>query len=188
MASSPTRHVLDHTCGRVLARTSRGGLAATVGHDLLLEITRWKAEVLLTPRQATGSVRAELEVDSLTVVQGSGGALPLTDRDRREIARNARRSLSADRHPLITFAADGAPIGRLRRAGADEVIPVEGTLTVAGRAAPVLLDAVHEGGSHYRLTGSVTQTDHGITPYSAFFGTLRLRDAVAVEIELTLPD
>jgi hypothetical protein len=31
----------------------------------------------------------------------------------------------------------------------------------------------------------VKQTEHGIKPYSAFFGTLKLRDAVEAEIEIT---
>ncbi len=37
-------------------------------------------------------------------------------------------------------------------------------------------------------TASVTQSDFGIKPYTAFLGSLKVRDAVGVQVEVTLPD
>jgi hypothetical protein len=38
-----------------------------------------------------------------------------------------------------------------------------------------------------RATGTVRQTDFGVKPYSGFLGALRVRDAVDVEAEVSLP-
>jgi glycine cleavage system protein P-like pyridoxal-binding family len=38
----------------------------------------------------------------------------------------------------------------------------------------------------YRATTAVAQSAHGIKPYSAFLGALKVRDDVEVEIEVDL--
>ena len=47
----------------------------------------------------------QIDMGSLIVREGTGGLKPLTDRDRREIAVTARKTLGADRHPEATFSA-----------------------------------------------------------------------------------
>ena len=49
---------------------------------------------------------------ALIVREGGGGLKPLTDRDRREIAVTARKTLGADRHPEATFAATSSSPAR----------------------------------------------------------------------------
>ena len=39
----------------------------------------------------------------------------------------------------------------------------------------------------YRGTGTVVQSAYGIKPYTAFFGALKVRDTVDVEVEATIP-
>jgi hypothetical protein len=40
-----------------------------------------------------------------------------------------------------------------------------------------------------RVTGAATivQTNHGIKPYSAMFGTLKVKDVVEIEVDVRLP-
>ena len=62
---------------------------------------------------------------------------------------------------------------------------VRGELTLVGEARPIAFDlTVGEDG---KLSGSavVKQTDWGITPYSALFGTLQLADEVEVVIDVS---
>ncbi|HYB17533.1 MAG TPA: YceI family protein, partial [Streptosporangiaceae bacterium] len=77
--------------GRVILRTGRAGLAAKAGHDLTIEITRWSAQVEVPDEEAGGvaaaTVTAELDLGSLAIREGTGGAKPLTDRDRGEIRK-----------------------------------------------------------------------------------------------------
>lgn len=165
--------------GRVLLRTGRAGLAARAGHDLTIEITRWSATVTV-PGVGSGAAEpelaAELDLGSLAVLEGSGGAKPLSDKDRRDILNTAARILG--RGPA-TFASTG-----VTPEGSGGVI--EGTLTLHGNPRPLRLQVESTGPGQYRGTATVRQTDHGITPYSGFFGALKLKDEVEIEVAADL--
>ncbi len=42
------------------------------------------------------------------------------------------------------------------------------------------------GAGRYRGTAALRQSDFGVTPYSGFFGALKLRDEVTLEFEATI--
>lgn len=181
MVISPGRYPLGHDHGRVLLRTHRAGLAAAVGHDLTLEVAWWTAEVNVDPLGVPDAVTATLDLGSLAVLSGTG-TKPLTDSDRRDILRNARKALGTDRDPQVRFAStaitpepDGALAGT-----------IDGTLTLAGADRPLRLTVTALGGGRCRAVGRVIQTEHGIKPYSGLMGALKLKDAVDVEIEVDL--
>jgi polyisoprenoid-binding protein YceI len=92
-------HRLGPDSGRLLVRTTRSGLGRKVGHDLLIEATRWSAEA------SAERVEVTVEVDALEIREGTGGVLPLSDSDRGEIKKNLRKILDVDRYPVITFVA-----------------------------------------------------------------------------------
>src|ERR1700749_1951869 len=81
--------------GPALITPGRSGTAARVGHDLTIEITTWSArvEVPSDGGLASASLTASLDLGSLVVRSGSGGAKPLSDRDRRDIKNQARKIL-----------------------------------------------------------------------------------------------
>src|ERR1700733_1818961 len=83
--------------GRVLVKTGREGLAAMAGHDLTLEITQWSARVTIPAEGsgATETMTAALDLVSLAVREGTGGAKPLNDKDRRDIQNQARKILGS---------------------------------------------------------------------------------------------
>jgi polyisoprenoid-binding protein YceI len=168
--------------GRILLKTSRAGFAALAGHDLTIEVTRWSARVEVPDEDGGGltaaTVTAELDLGSLEVREGSGGAKPLTDRDRADIRKQIGGILGGG---TATFTSS-----RVVRSGASGGA-IEGTLTLAGRTEPVRLQVSEPGPGRYRATGTVVQTAHGIKPYVGFFGALKLRDEVGVEVEVTLP-
>jgi len=125
------------------------------------------------------SVSATVEMDSIKILEGSGGALPLTDRDRREIRKTAVRLLEADKHPTAIYKSSS--IERDGDGGA-----IDGTLTVRGESAPVQL-TVSRKGDDWQGSTSINQTSFGIKPYRAFLGALRLADEVRIEVEAALP-
>ena len=163
--------------GRVVIKTGRAGLAARAGHDLTIEITRWSATVTVPAEGvAAAEVTAELDLGSLAVLEGTGGAKPLSDKDRRDILNTAGKILGRGTarftsSRIIPAASGGA---------------IEGTLTLNGATRPVRLQLVSGGPGQYRGTATVRQTDHGITPYTGFFGALKLKDEVTVEVEADL--
>jgi hypothetical protein len=170
--------------GQVLVRTGREGLAARAGHDLAIEITRWSVRATV-PGAGSGGVAAatltaELDLTSLAVRQGTGGAKPLTDRDRRDIQNTARKILGqaaeasfASSRVIPSPADSGAPAG-----------VIEGALTLRGTSRPLRLQVTSPGPGHFRGSATVRQTDFGITPYSGFLGALKLRDEVTVEFDI----
>ncbi|WBB68283.1 YceI family protein [Micromonospora sp. WMMD812] len=166
--------------GRLLLRTGRTGVGSTVGHDLTIEVTEWSVEVTVPetgPADATATARVEL--GSLAVRTGTGGARPLTDKDRRDVENNARRTLDVNRHPTATFESTRVVAG-------DDSATISGTLTLHGIAAPITVEVRAAAPDRHRATTVVTQSTYGIKPYSAFLGALKVRDDVEVEIEFDL--
>jgi hypothetical protein len=170
--------------GRVLVKTGREGLAARAGHDLTMEITRWSARVTV-PDSASGGIAAatltaELDLGSLAVREGSGGAKPLSDRDRRDIEGQARKALgSAAKASYASARVVPSPSSGTSVNGA-----IEGTLTLNGKSQPVRLQVISPVSGQFRGSATVRQTDFGITPYSGLFGTLKLKNEITIEFEV----
>jgi polyisoprenoid-binding protein YceI len=168
--------------GRIVLLTFRDGLAAQAGHDLTIEVGRWSGVLSLNDDLSPASLDARIDLNSLIVREGTGGLKPLTDRDRREIAVTARKTLAVDRHPEATFTAtDFTPDA----AGGGLIT---GTFTVAGAARPLQLQVSKAGPDRYHATGTVVQSQHGIKPYSGFLGALKVRDAVEVDVDVDLSE
>jgi YceI-like domain len=168
--------------GRVVLKTGRQGIAARAGHDLTIEVTRWSAQVEVPDEEAGGvtaaTVSAEFDLGSLEVREGTGGAKPLSDRDRGEIKKTIRGILgdgtaSFTSSRIVRFGASGGAI--------------EGTLTLNGKSEPVRVQVSEPGPGRYRGTATVVQSAHGIKPYVGFFGALKLKDEVGVEFDVTIP-
>jgi polyisoprenoid-binding protein YceI len=168
---------LGPEAGRVLIKTGRAGLAARAGHDLTIEITRWSARVSAQDGgAASAQITAELDLGSLAVREGTGGAKPLSDKDRRDILNTAGKILGGG---TASFASTQVT-------PSDSAGVIEGTLTLNGRSQPVRLEVASPAPGRYRGTATVRQTDFGVTPYSGFFGALKLRDEVGVEFDVDL--
>ncbi len=180
MAVPTGRYRLGTKSGRIVLRTYRDGLAATAGHDLIIDVPGWSGELTVDDDKAPEALEVRIDIGALTVRDGTGGLKPLTDRDRREIATTARRLLSSERHPEAVFTAT-----RFELNGDTGVI--EGNLSLRGVSRPFRLQVAQTEMGRYRGTGTVVQSAYGIKPYTAFFGALKVRDTVDVEVEATIP-
>ncbi len=170
--------------GRVAIKTSRAGLAAKAGHDLTIEFARWSAQVEVPGEDAGGvtaaKITADLDLGSLEVREGTGGAKPLNDGDRRDIKKTMSGILGDG---SATFTSS-----RIVRFGSSGGA-VEGTLTLNGKAQPARLQVTEPGPGRYRGTATVQQSAFGIKPYSGFFGAglgqihLELHHDLVLELE-----
>jgi polyisoprenoid-binding protein YceI len=171
-------YALGPDAGQLLIKTSRTGLGARAGHDLTIEVTRWRAEVTVNSADvARSSVNVEADAGSFEVRKGTGGVKPLTDADRAEIKKTIREKiLQTGRHPAITFRST-------RVVGTPESFTIDGDLTITGRTQPITVSGLL---TDDRVQGSATvvQSRWGIRPYTAFFGALKLSDEVTVEISI----
>jgi YceI-like domain len=169
-----------HTFGpenaRLTVRTRRVGAASKAGHDLLIEVTSWSATLDL------GEVPAATltaDASSLRVLEGTGGVMALDDDDKAGIATTIDDEVLKGtpiefRSSAVELTRDGAPWR------------VTGELELAGGRHPISFDLTAANG---RITGTATvrQTDWGIKPYTALFGTLKVADEVEVAIDAGLP-
>jgi YceI-like domain len=178
--------------GRVLVKTGREGLAARAGHDLTLEITKWSASVTVPDAGggvASATVTAELDLGSLAVREGTGGAKPLSDRDRRDIQAQAGKILGdAATASFASSRVIPSSSGAAASSGATVNGAIEGTLTMRGASRPLRLQVASPAPGVYRGSATLRQTDFGITPYSGFFGALKLRDEISIEVEVKIRD
>jgi polyisoprenoid-binding protein YceI len=178
MAVHAGRLPLGTDRARVLLHTFRDGLAAQAGHDLTIEVGRWSGALAVNDDLSPSGLEVQVDMGSLIVREGTGGLKPLTDRDRREIAVTARKTLGADRNPGATFVASKF------EPDADGGGVISGTLTLAGQSRPLRLQVRKTGVDRYHATTSVVQTQFGIKPYTGFFGALKVRDAVDVDVDV----
>ena len=182
MAATTGNFRLGPDNGRVVLKTGRAGLAARAGHDLTIEVTRWSAQVEVPDDEAGGvtaaTVKAEFDLGSLEVREGTGGAKPLSDRDRGEIKKQMSAILGTG---TATFTS--SKIVRFGSSGG----AVEGTFTLNGQSEPVRVQVSEPGSGRYRGSATVVQTALGIKPYVGFFGALKLKDEVGVEFEVSIP-
>jgi polyisoprenoid-binding protein YceI len=157
----------------LLVKTYREGVAAMAGHDLVIEVTRWEANVDL----AAGTIELSADPRSLEVREGLRGVKPLTDRDRGEIRKNIDDKVLRGRP--ITF--------RSRVVRSDGGLHVEGDLTMAGTTRPITADLSRDADGRVSGTISLTQSEWGIRPYRGLMGALKVRDDVEIVIEARVP-
>lgn len=167
--------------GQLLLKTSRTGLGRKAGHDLTIEVTRWSGEVMVYITDTNqSSVRVSALVDSLEVVDGTGGVKPLTVADRAQIKKIMREEiLRPSEHPAVTFTSRQVT-------GTPQVFMVDGDLTIVGHTHPVAINVESDGNGRVWGSATVIQTRWGIKPHSAFLGALRLADEIQVNFDVNL--
>jgi polyisoprenoid-binding protein YceI len=170
------RHTLGPRDAALTVRTGRTGAASKAGHDLVIEVTSWNAT--LDVDGAAPAVALTADARSLKVREGSGGMTALDDDDRANIEQTIDDEVLQGgtiefRSTRVEPSADG--------------LRVEGDLDLLGARRPVAFHLV--AGGDGRLAGSarLRQTDWGMKPYSALFGTLKVADEVEVAIDGRLP-
>ncbi len=168
--------------GTFRLHTSREGMAKKVGHDLVIEATSWTAKVNVDGDDISRST-ANVTVDSRSfqVVSGTGGAKPLSDKDRKDIEDNINKKvLNTGKFPEITFASTS-----VKSTGGDDVT-VLGDLTITGTTRPASMD-ITVAGDKATGTMNLKQSDWGIKPFSALMGALKLADALTIQVEASVP-
>jgi hypothetical protein len=152
---------------KLTVRTGRGGAAAKAGHNLILEVTRWSATL------EDGAAELTADASSLRVRGGSGGISPLGDEEKAGIVQTIDEEVL--KGTAITFRAT-----RVDRSG--DTLDVAGELELAGRRRPLAF-TLQERDDGIAGSARIKQTDWGMKPYSALFGTLKVADEVEVAIE-----
>lgn len=175
MAIPPGTYTLGPESGTLTVKTTRTGAAAKAGHDLVIEVTAWRAT--LDVGDAT-SIALEADPKSLRVVEGKGGMQKLGDDDKANIEQT-----------IDDEVLHGAPIEfrSTEVTSSAAGFAVQGALTLGGTTSPVALDVAVGADGSLRASTVVKQSEWGITPYSTLFGTLKVVDEVEVALDAKLP-
>jgi polyisoprenoid-binding protein YceI len=176
MTIPPGSYALGPDDGTLTVRTGKAGAAAKAGHNLRIEVTAWQATLDLGDEPA---LALTADARSLRVREGSGGMGALGDEEKASIEQSIDDDvLKGGSIAFRSTSVEQGPGGALR---------VQGDLDLLGRSGPVAFDLDADGDG--RLTGSTRfkQTDFGIKPFSALFGTLKVADEVEVAIDARLP-
>lgn len=182
MAIKGGTHSIGPDNGKLTIHTKRSGMGAKVGHDLVIEATRWSGTTDLDPDDATAcSVSVTVDTNSFEVVEGKGGVKPLSDKDRGDIKSNITdKVLNTKKHPEIAFKSTAVQ-------GQPPKLSIAGDLTVTGQTRPVTMTANVGDDGHVTADVKIKQTDFGIKPFSAMMGALKVGDEVDIKVDLTLP-
>lgn len=160
--------------GTLTVYTGKAGAAAKAGHNLRMEVGSWSATLDLDAHTL------ELSADSrsLRVVDGSGGVMPLGDDEKAAIPQ------TIDEEVL-----KGTPIEFRSTAMTVEGshVDVEGELELSGERRPISFGLDLDDG-HIKGAARIKQSDWGMKPYSALFGTLKVADEVKIEVDARSAD
>jgi hypothetical protein len=180
MSIEAGKYELGPENGTLRIRTGRRGGAAKAGHDLLIEVSDWKATIDASDGPAQTRMSLSADGKSMRVLEGTGGMMTLGDSDKDGIRQTIDEEILMG--SSIEFRSTDVQVD-----GNGGPLQVRGDLELLGKTAPVSFTL--QSGADGHLTGSakLTQSDWGIKPYSALFGALKVADEVEVEFSAELP-
>lgn len=162
-------HSIGPSNGSLKVKTGREGAAAKAGHDLVLGVNSWDATI---EGGDSPSIKLTADPGSIEVIEGSGGARPLSDKDKGEIKKSISSKVLGSSQISFTSCevTDSAAKGDLSIAGSSSSVSVP--LNVSGD----------------KISGSITlsQSEFGIKQFKALMGALKVSDQVTVEFEGSL--
>jgi polyisoprenoid-binding protein YceI len=174
------RYELGPDDASLQVKTYREGVAAKVGHDLVIAVTRWEATVEIADDPAASTIELSADARSLEVREGVRGVKPLTDKDRAEIVRNIDEKIL--RGQPIAFRSTSV---RLAHGGGS--LTVDGELTIVGNARPMTVELTVGADGQLSAAIPLIQSAWGIKPYRGLMGALRVRDEIEIAIEARVP-
>jgi hypothetical protein len=175
----PGTHALGPTDGTLVVNTYREGMAARVGHDLIIDVPDWRAQAVVGDDGALTAVELTASPTCLLVRDGLRGVKALTDGDRADIRRTINEKVLTGQP--IAFRSTSV------ERGGEGAVTVRGDLTLGGATRPAAFTLAIGADGSVRGRVEVRQSDWGIKPYRGLMGALRVRDGVDVVIDARLP-
>lgn len=174
----------------LIVQTWKDGAAARLAHDHAIAATVFSGELHHDPA-APSSSRIVVEVDARRLVVDDDRAralvglepgVPQKDRDAVTASMLGPEQLDVQNHPRIRFASTKVTPQQ------DGTLLVEGRFTLRGQTRivrlPVTVEVREDGSVRGRGTLSLRVSDHGIAPYTAFFGAVKVKDEVKLHLDL----
>ena len=172
MPIGPGSYTFGPDNATLIVRTKKAGAAAKAGHDLEIQVQQWSAQLELGE-----SSSASLSADSTSfrVIAATGGVAPFGPEEEKAVPQTVNEEVLMGEP--IEFQASRVEADR-----GGHSVAIEGELEIRGVRRPVSFTI--NSGFDGRLSGSakLTQSQWGIEPYTALFGTLKVADEIEIEI------
>ena len=167
-------HTIGPSNGSLKVKTGKEGAAAAMGHNLVLGVGSWQATV---EGGDSPSISLTADPGSIEVLEGTGGAKALSDKDKAKIVKDAGGKVLGTSQITFTSSSVEDNGGQLL---------AKGDLSIAGQSSSVSVPLQVGGG---KVSGSVTisQKDFGIKQFTAMMGGLKVKDQVEILIEGQVP-
>lgn len=172
-------HELGPDTASLVVKTYREGVAAKVGHDLIIVVRQWGATLEVGEDPSQSSLRLHADPRSLYSREGLRGLKPLTEKDREEIRKNIEKVLGREEISFRSSAVEAAE--------GDGRLTVRGQLNLHGQSRPVSFELSVGADGHVTGTAPLVQSAWGIKPYRGLMGALKVRDSLEVVFEGRLP-
>ncbi|MDR4507661.1 MAG: YceI family protein [Candidatus Brocadiaceae bacterium] len=186
MPLKPGTHHITAGSGRIFIYTFKEGFLSAVAHDLLLEAKNFTVSLNIPPEGAgISNVEAEIHANSLKVLcamkDGNQCYDTLKEKDRKEIEEAIIKDvLHPGKYPTVKFCSTKGIEGKVGAL-------VKGELTLHGTTHPIEFPVTSASEGHISGKFVVKQKEYGIKPYKALLGTLKVKNEVEIDFELTLP-
>jgi polyisoprenoid-binding protein YceI len=173
IATGGEKRPIDVVHSRLTVRVGKSGFfsAAAHNHEIVAPIIRGEVEI-----SKPSSVWFDVNVAGMNVVDPDVSASDRAEVQQRMLGPDV---LDATHYREIHFASDSVEsigVSKWR---------VHGLLKLHGQTKPIVLETILEK-EHYRGTATVLQSQFGITPIKIAGGTIKVKDEVRIEFEITL--
>lgn len=158
---------------------------ATTGSSLKVNGTSNIHDWAMEAKSIPADVVLEVEGTQVTDITSLNFTLPVKNLKGKEDLLNSRayKAMKEDAHKNISFKMTSGSVSQ-------NIIKVNGTLTIAGVAKPVALQAKATVNADGTVTcvGSrkLKMSDHGIAPPSFMLGALKVVDDITIDFNLKL--
>ena len=178
MTLSAGRYTLGPDHGTLSVRTKKGGAIAKAGHDLLIRVTDWRATLEVDQDNTPTAIELTADSNSMQVIEGTGGLTSLGEDEKQGIGQTIREEV-LNGTPIAFRSTEITPHG--------DHLHVSGELELVGTTRPANF-SLSADADRLAGTATLTQSNWGIKPYTALFGTLKVQDVITVEVDAQLPD
>jgi polyisoprenoid-binding protein YceI len=178
-----TQYRIDTAHSRFMANVGSGGVFWFLGHNHHFAVKDFSGEAAITPENiATASLQMTIRAASLEETGEN-----FTDQQKQIINQSARKEvLEVEKYPEIVFKST-AITGEMKAGGQYEV-KIKGNLTLHGVTRLIEIPAqVTVNGNILRSTGhfSIDRSDYGVKTHAIKWGTIRVRDEIKFEFDIT---
>ncbi len=174
MGLSAGTHKLGPNNATLRVKTTREGMAQSMGHDLVIEVGSWDATIEAAEDPSETTVQLNADGGSLQIKGASGGG-NVSDGDKKKIKKSMDDKVL--KGGAIEFKSTSVE-------GSGDTLNVSGDLKIGGSSGSVSFPLDTSGGKVSGST-SLTQSSFGIKPFVGMMGALKVGDKVEVEVEGT---